>query len=107
MSTFNLKILAADNHVYEGPCSYVKVPLTDGQYGILPGHSAMLSAIVPGVVVAKIDENSFLDFANKNNVDITSIKNDNDKYSFLVSQGIISVNKNDVVIAVSSATINE
>ena len=38
MSTFPLKLLAADNVFFDGECSSLTVPSTDGQYGILAKH---------------------------------------------------------------------
>ena len=48
MSTFQVYILAADCAFYEGPCESIVVPTMQGQYGILPHHSNMIGAVLPG-----------------------------------------------------------
>ncbi len=107
MKTFNLKILASDRYIYEGPCKSVVVPIYDGEYGILPGHSPMISIIVPGEVKAKISDDDFLLFVKKNNNkynDLNSLKDQSGQnFLLVVEEGIVSVNNNDVTIAVDSA----
>ena len=48
MKTFSLKLLAADKVFYSGECSSLIVPSSDGQYGILAGHSSAVIAVVLG-----------------------------------------------------------
>lgn len=48
MNRFQISILAADSVLYEGPCESLVVPTSQGLYGILAGHSNMVSAVVPG-----------------------------------------------------------
>ena len=107
MKTFNLKILAADRDLYEGPCSSLIIPVYDGEYGILPGHAAMISTIVPGVVKAQIDDKNLINFFSKRNIkniDINDIKDKSkEKVLVVVEQGIVSVNEDNVTIAVDSA----
>ena len=50
MDTFQVHILAADETMYEGPCVSLAIPASDGERGILAGHSSMMAAIVPGVL---------------------------------------------------------
>ena len=45
----HLQIVTAGGTVCDEDASYVGVPLTDGDAGLLPGHAAMLGAL--GVVV--------------------------------------------------------
>ena len=54
MRPFYVSILAADKPVYEGSCESLVVPTIRGQYGILAGHSNMISAIVPGTLSYRI-----------------------------------------------------
>lgn len=54
MSTFHVRILAADNSFYEGECESLIVPTPTGQYGILAKHSNTISAIVPGIMYYRI-----------------------------------------------------
>ena len=48
MSAFHARILASDTSFYDGPCEFMVVPCTDGAMGILPHHSNMIAAVVPG-----------------------------------------------------------
>lgn len=48
MREFQVSILACGGVFYEGPCISLVVPTVDGQYGILAGHSNMISAVKPG-----------------------------------------------------------
>ena len=49
MRTFQMHLLEADKVFFAGECESLVVPTTVGQYGILAGHSNMISAVVPGV----------------------------------------------------------
>jgi hypothetical protein len=51
MNTFELNILASDKPFFKGPCESLIVPSLDGKYGILPHHSNMIIAVVPGKLV--------------------------------------------------------
>lgn len=48
MKTFQLILIAADRLFYNGPCVSLTLSGTDGQWGILAGHSPMVVAVVPG-----------------------------------------------------------
>ena len=50
MRIFQMHLLEADKVFFEGECESLVVPTTVGQYGILAGHSNMISAVVPGVL---------------------------------------------------------
>ncbi|MGN1167103.1 MAG: F0F1 ATP synthase subunit epsilon [Lachnospiraceae bacterium] len=56
MNTFQVYILAADFAFYEGPCESLIVPTLQGQYGILPNHSNMIGAVIPGTLIYKLPE---------------------------------------------------
>jgi len=55
MRTFQMHLLEADKVFFEGECESLVVPTTVGQYGILAGHSNMISAVVPGVATRVVD----------------------------------------------------
>lgn len=55
MSTFPLKLLAADKVFFDGECTSLTVPSADGQYGILAKHSNAVVAIVPGIATLEAD----------------------------------------------------
>jgi F-type H+-transporting ATPase subunit epsilon len=54
VKSFQVYILAADRAFYEGSCESIIVPTLQGQYGILPNHSNMISAVVPGIIKYKL-----------------------------------------------------
>lgn len=77
MNTFKLTVLAADKPFYNGECTSLVIPTSDGQIGILSNHSNMIAAIVPGTIKIKID---------------------NEEKIAAISEGIIKVENNDVLI---------
>lgn len=84
MKEFRLKILAADKALYDGNAISVNVPLGDGSMGILANHSSMVSAIVPGVLTYRTVKDGPLQKA-------------------AVSDGLIKVENNEVLILVDTA----
>lgn len=54
MKSFKLRILSAEHVFFEGECESLVVPTTQGQYGILAGHSNMAAAIVPGILLIRV-----------------------------------------------------
>jgi F-type H+-transporting ATPase subunit epsilon len=82
MSEFKVFIFAADNAFYEGPCESLVIPTLQGQYGILPNHSNMISAIVPGMMKYKLPGQE-------------------DKIA-AVSAGLVKIENNEVLVLVDS-----
>ena len=83
MNSFKVHILGADDTFYEGECESLIVPTSDGQYGIMAGHSDVISAIVPGK----------LTYRAPGGEDVLAS----------VSFGLVKVEGNDVVVLVDSA----
>jgi len=83
MREFKIHILASDNAFYEGPCESLVVPTIRGQYGILAGHSNLISAVVPGKLVFRIP-------GEKEQI-------------VAVSDGIVKVENNEVLVLVDTA----
>ncbi len=83
MRPFRVSILAADKPVYEGPCESLIVPTTQGMYGILAGHSNIISAIVPGTLTYRIPGQENLILA--------------------VSEGLVKAEDEEVLVLVDSA----
>ncbi|MCQ2554345.1 MAG: ATP synthase F1 subunit epsilon [Clostridia bacterium] len=50
MKTFSLKIMTPEKIFYSGECVALRVPLEDGEYGIMANHENVIGAIAPGVV---------------------------------------------------------
>ena len=50
MKQFYAEILEADAPFFTGEIVSLRVPITDGDYGIMAGHRDMIAPIVPGVI---------------------------------------------------------
>lgn len=78
----HLQIVTAGGSVCDEDVSYVSVPLTDGEAGILPGHAAMTAALAVGV--AKYDLGGVRNYA-------------------AVSGGVLNIADNELIILARSA----
>ena len=87
MRTFQMHLLEADKVFFEGECESLVVPTTVGQYGILAGHSNMISAVVPGVLSYRAPGKEWRTAA--------------------VSEGMVKVEGNDILVLVDSAEYPE
>ncbi len=56
MAEFTLSVLAAEKLFFEGKCSSLIVPTTQGQYGIMANHNNMIAAIVPGMLKYRLPD---------------------------------------------------
>lgn len=83
MGQFKIHILASDNAFYEGPCESLVVPTIRGQYGILAGHSNLISAVTPGKLTFRIPGEA--------------------EQIVAVSSGIVKVENNEVLVLVDTA----
>ncbi len=83
MSHFRLSILAADRNFYVGDCESLIVPTSEGMYGILAHHSNMISAVCPGELSYRIPGEAMRTAS--------------------VSEGIVKVEDNEVLILVGTA----
>ncbi|GAM71369.1 ATP synthase epsilon chain [Vibrio sp. JCM 19236] len=54
-NTFQLNIVSAEGTLFSGPAHALAVSGADGELGIRPGHSPLLSKIKPGVTVFVTD----------------------------------------------------
>lgn len=79
---FKLDIIASDRHFYNGGAEMIVLPGIDGEYGIMSGHEAMVTAIVTG------------------EIDITV---DGEVKTVAVSEGFAEIKPESVVIIVDSA----
>ena len=50
METFKLEIATPQGKVFEGDVEEVLVPAAQGEIGILPGHTPLLTTIAPGAL---------------------------------------------------------
>lgn len=83
MKNFMLSVLAADRCVYVGECSSLILPAADGQYGVLADHCNTISAVVPGLLEYTLPSGEVQNVA--------------------VSNGIVKIENNEVMILVDSA----
>lgn len=83
MSGFTVHILAADKVLYEGDCESLIIPTPWGQYGILAHHCKAICAIVAGRLTYRVPGGE-------------------DRYA-AVSDGLVKIEDNDVLILVDTA----
>ena len=83
MKSFKIHILEADNTFYEGDCESLMVPTSNGQYGVLAGHSNTITAIVPGIMT----------YRTPGGEDLLAS----------VSAGLLKIENNDVLVLVDAA----
>ena len=50
MATFNLTIVSAERKIFEGEVKQIQATGVEGELGILPGHTPLLTAIKSGIV---------------------------------------------------------
>lgn len=48
--TIHVDVVSAEEHVYTGQAEFVALPGDQGELGILPGHTPLISKIRPGAV---------------------------------------------------------
>ena len=83
MNSFTVHILAADKVLYEGDCESLVIPTPWGQYGILAHHCKAICAIKAGQLTYRTPGGE-------------------DKYA-AVSDGLVKIENNDVLILVDTA----
>ena len=82
MDSFQMHILAADHTFYEGPCLSLTIPTSGGAQGLLAHHSNMIAAVQPGILRYRLPGQEVQQAA--------------------VSQGMVKVERNDVLVLVDS-----
>ncbi len=87
MNTFSLKVLAAEKPFYEGECMSLVIPTDDGQYGIQAKHNNMIAPIIPGLLKV--------------------VKSNGEEKIAAVSEGIVKVENNHVLILVDTIELPE
>lgn len=55
MSALKVELVAADRQVWTGEASMVRARSVDGEIGIMPGHTPILSVLAEGDVVIKTE----------------------------------------------------
>ncbi|NKX49257.1 F0F1 ATP synthase subunit epsilon [Arthrobacter deserti] len=80
-----VEIVAADHFVWSGAASMVKARTSDGEIGILPGHTPVLAILAPGELAIEPVSGQ--------------------RISISVDGGFFSVDRNRVVIVADNATV--
>ncbi len=78
MKSFQLILIAAERLFYNGPCTSLTLPTSDGEWGILANHAPMVTAIVPG--------------------ELRYTQEDGTEIIVAVGQGFAQVNRRDVLV---------
>ncbi len=52
-ATFKLSILTPEKSVYEGLVEYVEAPGTEGYFGVLANHAALVTALASGTLTLR------------------------------------------------------
>lgn len=61
MAELDVEIVAADHFVWSGPARMVKARTSDGEIGILPGHSPLLAILAAGLMeIDPVDGNRLM-----------------------------------------------
>lgn len=53
--TFQLEIITPERQFYTGPVESLVLPALDGEYGVLPSHEPVVTAVEPGEARFKVD----------------------------------------------------
>lgn len=75
-----LKVISAEDVLFEGNVSVVHLPGVLGAFTVLPGHASLISTLVPGDVVFRLD--------------------DGEERSVTLSGGIVDVDSNIVSVCI-------
>lgn len=75
-----LKVISAEDVLFEGNVSVVHLPGALGAFTVLPGHASLISTLVPGDVVFRLD--------------------DGEERSVTLSGGIVDVDSNVVSVCI-------
>jgi F-type H+-transporting ATPase subunit epsilon len=82
-TTINVNIVSAENEIFSGAGEMIFAPATDGEVGITPLHTPLLTTLKPGTVVVRV-------------------KPEHEEH-FYVSGGILEVQPNLVTILADKA----
>lgn len=58
MATFNLTVVSAEQKIFSGNVKSVQATGIEGELGVLPGHTPLLTAIKPGIVKFTLENDS-------------------------------------------------
>lgn len=55
MNTFKMEIITPSGKIFDQMVKYASIPGSEGEFGVLSGHAAMVSMLAPGVVEIEDD----------------------------------------------------
>ena len=58
MATFNLTVVSAEEKIFSGDVKSIQAPGIEGELGVLPGHTPLLTAIKPGIVKLTLEDDN-------------------------------------------------
>ena len=95
MDSFKLHFMASEHMVYDGDAESVSLMTTEGSIGILAHHSNLIMAVVPGIVeYVPVGEEA-------------EAKGLSGRQAVVVSDGLLKVENNEVMILVDTAELPE
>ena len=56
MATFNIIIVSAERKIFEGAVKQIQATGVEGELGILPNHTPLMTAIKPGIVKFTLED---------------------------------------------------
>ena len=95
MDSFKLHFMASEHMVYDGDAESVSLMTTEGSVGILAHHSNLIMAVVPGIVEYVPAGESAKEAGLSG------------RQSVVVSDGLLKVENNEVMILVDTAELPE
>lgn len=87
-----LDILTPEAHVFHGNVDYVTMPGLEGQFQVLTGHAAIISALKSGVLSFKSMDDSLV------NEHLTSDQTNANVYHYKISGGVAEMLGEHVVV---------
>jgi ATP synthase F1, epsilon subunit len=58
MVTFNLTVVSAEEKIFSGDVKSIQATGIEGELGVLPGHTPLLTAIKPGIVKLTLEDDN-------------------------------------------------
>ena len=95
MATFKLHFMASEHMVYDGDAESVSLMTTEGSIGILANHANLVMAVIPGEVFY-VPAGAAAEEAGLSG-----------KQTVVVSDGLLKVENNEVMILVDTAELPE
>lgn len=77
-----LQIVSRTGAIFDGDVSEVVLPATDGELGILPGHTPLLAILVPGTV--------------------RFVTSDGVRHTFETTNGLVTFEEDEIIVVVDA-----